>query len=67
MYATRLGTGSGVEPQEGRRRPAGRRVDYSIMRAPRVPNAAAAEHRPASSARPESAARAARLSLPPEL
>ena len=37
MYATRLGTGSAVEPGEGRPGPARRRVDYAIVRSPRAP------------------------------
>ena len=66
MYATRLGTGSAVEPGEGRPGPARRRVDYAIVRSPRAPDAAreaardagAAAHGPAP-VRAGSAARSA--------
>lgn len=68
MYATRLGTGSSVEPGEGRPGPARRRVDYSIVPAPRAPDAAAeaardtarAEHVPAPTRARNGAARASR-------
>lgn len=60
MYATRLGTGSGVEPSEGRRGPARRRFDYAVVRVAREPGAAgvptdppgAALRRPAGGAAP---------------
>ena len=51
MYATRLGTGSAVEPGEDRPGPARRRVDYSVVRAPRSPDGAAEAARDAARAR----------------